>query len=93
LVASSSDRDLLATINRRVFRAVQFAIAPCLIVAFGAIRSEHPPSLLELGAGLVEAFGGAAALLTGLATGIKSAGPLPPRYRVRRADGALNVPT
>jgi hypothetical protein len=65
-------------------------IAPHLIIAFSAIRSKRLPSLLEVGARLVEAVGGAAALLTGWATGIKSAGPFPLRYRVRCADGARN---
>jgi len=86
-------------VRRHPFAAIEAAILfrrPCLLIApglkvcLGSLRQIDAPGRLELGAGLLERTGGAAALVAGIAAWIKSTQPLPGLGRARIADALGN---
>src|SRR6185436_4266871 len=63
-------------------------LAPGLKVGLGSLWQIDAPGRLELGAGLIERAGGAAALFAGVAARVEPAQPLPGLGRARIADAA-----
>jgi hypothetical protein len=67
---------LLAAFPHRIFVLGPVAlIAPRPKIGFGAVRQEHLPCRLEIGAGLVERRGGAVGAFAGMTAGIEAARP------------------
>jgi hypothetical protein len=71
-------RQPLPRVPQRVFsRSPIPLIAPRLEIRLSSPRQKHPPSALEIGAGLIEGSGCAVLLLARLRSRIETASPLP----------------
>ena len=86
-------------VRRHPFAAIEAAILfrrPCLLIApglkvcLGSLWQIDAPGRLELGAGLLERTGGAAALVAWIAARAEPAQPLPGLGRARIADALGN---
>src|SRR5713101_9472638 len=79
-------RKPLTGLPHRIFsRGPISLVTPGLKICFGPVRKKHPPSVLEIGAGLVEGGGRAILLLARLRSRIETAMPLPRILIVRIA--------
>jgi hypothetical protein len=79
----------LARIPQRIFQFGPMSLlGPCLKIGLGALRQEHQPRALEVGAGLFEGRGGVGLMFARMRTGIEAAAPFP-RIGVARIAGAL----
>jgi hypothetical protein len=79
----------LAGIPQRIFPfGLISLLAPCLKIGLGALRQEHQPRALEIGAGLFEGRGSVGLMFPRMRARIEAAAPFP-RMGVVRVAGAL----
>src|ERR1700730_16531069 len=79
-------RKPLTGLAHRIFsRGPISLVTPGLKFCFGPVRKKHPPSVLEIGAGLVEGGGRAILLLARMRPGIETATPSPRIFVMRNA--------
>ncbi|SRR6266851_2688188 len=77
-------------LKRQARRARRFLIAPGLKIGLGALRQEHQPRALEIGAGLLEGRSGVGLMFAWMRTRIETAAPFPWISIVRIADALGN---